>query len=282
MIQKVKESESYEFMLVNKRYVVDVGVFRKVLDIYPRNEGEEFAEEYELSIPETMLNVDITESKSYQRFLLYSIGSIPSKKSRGKGSQGKKTGDTAEENVLVFKKSDPEPFVRKKTSRRSIAKKKPTISDADNIVLDPDLALELGKSIILTKAEEEAVARQVHANHARIVSQKLKGIQTLTPEEQKAANIINALKESRKTSKRQPGTGGSDEGNGMIPRVPDESTGSNEESERSDKDADAEKDDEETEFDYEDIYKYKIKVCKDTDEEMKDADNVESENKENE
>ncbi|GKA90292.1 hypothetical protein Tco_0812162 [Tanacetum coccineum] len=40
----------------------------------------------------------------------------------------------------------------------------------DNIVPKPDLALELGKSISLTEAEEEAVAREVHATHARIVS----------------------------------------------------------------------------------------------------------------
>ncbi|GJU11564.1 hypothetical protein Tco_1133960 [Tanacetum coccineum] len=39
----------------------------------------------------------------------------------------------------------------------------------DNIVPKPDLALELGKSISLTEAEEEAVAREVHAAHARIV-----------------------------------------------------------------------------------------------------------------
>ncbi|GJR91039.1 hypothetical protein Tco_0215050, partial [Tanacetum coccineum] len=82
----------------------------------------------------------------------------------------------------------------------------------DNIVPKPDLALELGKSISLTEAEEEAVAREVHATHARIMSEsepeptqrrqsgiafrdsfivskkrssdsskKLKGIQTLTP-----------------------------------------------------------------------------------------------------
>ncbi|GJX60740.1 hypothetical protein Tco_0292130 [Tanacetum coccineum] len=41
----------------------------------------------------------------------------------------------------------------------------------DNIVPKPDLALELGKSISLTKAEEEAVAREVHATHARIMSE---------------------------------------------------------------------------------------------------------------
>ncbi|GKG62272.1 hypothetical protein Tco_0632176, partial [Tanacetum coccineum] len=40
----------------------------------------------------------------------------------------------------------------------------------DNIIPKPDLALELGKSISLTKAEEEVVAREVHATHARIVS----------------------------------------------------------------------------------------------------------------
>ncbi|GJX78412.1 hypothetical protein Tco_0326561 [Tanacetum coccineum] len=39
----------------------------------------------------------------------------------------------------------------------------------DNIVPKPDLALELGKSISLTEAEEEAVAREVHATHARII-----------------------------------------------------------------------------------------------------------------
>ncbi|GJU07896.1 hypothetical protein Tco_1124326 [Tanacetum coccineum] len=125
----------------------------------------------------------------------------------------------------------------------------------DNIVPKPDLALELGKSISLTEAEEEAVAREVHATHARIVSEsepeptqrrqsgiafrdsfivskkrssdsskKLKGIQTLTPAEQEAADIMKALKESKKMSKRQPGTGGSNEGTGNILGVPDEST----------------------------------------------------------
>ncbi|GJT98681.1 hypothetical protein Tco_1094199 [Tanacetum coccineum] len=125
----------------------------------------------------------------------------------------------------------------------------------DNIVPKPDLALELGKSISLTEAEEEAVAREVHATHARIVSEsepeptqrrqsgiafrdsfivskkrssdsskKFKGIQTLTPAKQEAADIMKALKESKKISKRQPGTGGSNEGTGNILGVPDEST----------------------------------------------------------
>ncbi|GKE18895.1 hypothetical protein Tco_1426472, partial [Tanacetum coccineum] len=41
-IKKVKDSESYEFLLANKKCIVDAEVFRKILDICPRVEGEEF------------------------------------------------------------------------------------------------------------------------------------------------------------------------------------------------------------------------------------------------
>ncbi|GJW47570.1 hypothetical protein Tco_0079216 [Tanacetum coccineum] len=55
-------------------------------------------------------------------------------------------------------------------------------------------------------------------------SKKVKGIQTLTPAEQEVADIMKALKESKKMSKRKPRTGGSNEGTGNILGVPDEST----------------------------------------------------------
>ncbi|GKC76416.1 hypothetical protein Tco_1127190, partial [Tanacetum coccineum] len=41
-IKKVKDKESYEFILANKKCVVNAKVFRKILDICPRVEGEEF------------------------------------------------------------------------------------------------------------------------------------------------------------------------------------------------------------------------------------------------
>ncbi|GKF20479.1 hypothetical protein Tco_0069117, partial [Tanacetum coccineum] len=121
-------------------------------------------------------------------------------------------------------------------------KKKVTISAVDKIILDLDVALELDKSISLTGAAEEEAAWQVHATHARIMtesvleparrrpsgisirdtslvskkvssdsSQKLKGVQSLTLKEQESANTMQALKESKKTSRRQPGTRGSSE-----------------------------------------------------------------------
>nr|GEW39052.1 retrovirus-related Pol polyprotein from transposon TNT 1-94 [Tanacetum cinerariifolium] len=52
-------------------------------------------QEYGLFIPDMMLNDKIKQSESYQMFLKYSTGLIPPKKSRGKGSQGKKIADVS-------------------------------------------------------------------------------------------------------------------------------------------------------------------------------------------
>nr|GFB69375.1 hypothetical protein [Tanacetum cinerariifolium] len=96
---------------------------------------------------------------------------------------------------------------------------------------------------------------------------KLKGASSLTPAEQEATNIMQALKESKKTSRRLPGTRGSNEGTGIIPGVLDESTvvsttsseGTGAKPGVLDEDKDITED------------KYKIRVHKDEDEEMKDA-----------
>ncbi|GJU52596.1 hypothetical protein Tco_1226310 [Tanacetum coccineum] len=130
-------------------------------------------------------------------FLKYSTSQIPPKKSRGKGSQGKKTTDTPVADVNVSEESEPEP-----------AKKR-----------NANVALELGKSISLIEVAEEEVARRSFDP-----PQKLKGVQSLTPEEQEVVDTMKTLKESKKTSRRQPGNRGSSKGTGIIPRVPDEST----------------------------------------------------------
>nr|GEY99395.1 hypothetical protein [Tanacetum cinerariifolium] len=109
---------------------------------------------------------------------------------------------------------------------RRVFKKKVSIFADYNIIPEPDVSLELGKSISLTKAAEEEATRQVHATHERIVTesnpkptrrrplgiafkdtsgvskkmspdllQKLKGVKTLTPEEQ-LVDTIEALKSS--------------------------------------------------------------------------------------
>ncbi|GJU53666.1 hypothetical protein Tco_1227380, partial [Tanacetum coccineum] len=344
-ITKIKGSESYEFLLADKRCVIDVEVFRKILDICPRKEGEDFTEvqndkdtltflvdlgysgplhkytnmfvdhmhqpwrtlaayinkclsgktasndklrksridipwgmfyrengdypsliwedtayqidhrrekksrrenmpypqfikddgvvsrlkfvrmgedvqQYGLAIPTTMLN-RLFPIESYQEFIW-------------KGSQGKKTADTTEGSVDVSDESEPEPLIRRKTSSRRV-KKKATISVDDNIVPEPDIALELGKSISLTEAEEEAEARQWCKEEDLVV--------------QSSRAFILLLQLNKNSAET-----------GKIPGVPDESIF-----------ADAEDDNEETESDSDDIYKYRINVRKNADTKMKDA-----------
>nr|GEV91128.1 hypothetical protein [Tanacetum cinerariifolium] len=260
-IKKVQGTDSYEFLLANKKCVVNADVFRIILDICPRVKCVDFPDvpdddtalaflielgyngplykytnmfmdhmhqpwktlaaiinkclsgktasndklknsridillkfvrigkdyqEYGLRIPDTMLTEEIKRSDSYQMFIKYATGLIPPKKSIGKGSQGKTAVDTSIKEVDVSEESKPEPAKKRTTSKRRV-KKKVTISTEYNIITeDPDIALEL--------------------------------------EEQEADDTMKALKESRKTSRRQPSTGGSNKGTRSKPGVPDEST----------------------------------------------------------
>ncbi|GKC35033.1 hypothetical protein Tco_1047417 [Tanacetum coccineum] len=292
--------------LNHKHYhtIKDDGIVSRLKFVRIREEYQE----YGLPISDVMLTDAIKCLESYQMFIKYSTESEP----------------------------EPEHAIKKTSSKRRV-KKKVTLSAADNIISDDlDAALELGKSISQTEAEEAEAARQVHATHARIVTEsvpesakkKSGGRSSKSVVIQDTPKIMQALKESKKTSKRQPGTGGSNEktsskpgvpdeskvvsatsskGTGIKPGVPDEekditkekvilergdkqdsehSDDDNDDVEKDDKDGDADDegndhisntqdaDDEdvETESDEEDIYKYKIHVLKDEDEEMINAE----------
>ncbi|GJW63144.1 retrovirus-related pol polyprotein from transposon TNT 1-94 [Tanacetum coccineum] len=312
--KRARATDSYEFILANKKCRVDVEVFQKILDICPRVEGEEFTKlqndddtltsslnwstkvyfhitptwymdhmsqpwrnlaaiinkslsgkdakqinlrnlrlTYYGHIPDVMLNDTIKRSESYQMFIKYSTGQIPPpKKSRGKGSQGKKTVNDSHETVDVSEESEPEP-IKKKTVSRRVVKKIVTLSADDNIIPDdPDIALELGKSISLTEAEEAEATRKVYATHVRILTEsvpefakkksggrssrgvaiqdtpsslkqnqlyfkpKLKGAQSLTPaEKDDARQLMQDLKEAKDSKET------TSEGTGTKPGVPD-------------------------------------------------------------
>nr|GEU94863.1 hypothetical protein [Tanacetum cinerariifolium] len=357
-IKKVQGIDSYEFLIANKKCVVNADVFRMILDICPRVKGVNFIDvpddntthdflikldlAYQIDhkkeersrcknmlfprFTKVIINHILKKHKSLSNLKFQHYHTIKDdgikqsnnlnpircsscqwsdspKKSRGKGSQRKKSADEYQETIDVSKEFEPEPeLVKRKTYSKRRVKKKVTMSADDNIISDdPNTALELGKSISKTEAKEPEAARQVHHSHARIVTEsvpeptkrrksgkvtsdpptKLKGVPSLTPEEQKASDIMQALKESKKTSKRQVGHGGSSEGTGTIPGVPDEftvvsATSKSEyseedkldEEEKDDKEGDSDDEDDETEFDEDDIYKYKIRVHKDEDEEM--------------
>ncbi|GKA49283.1 hypothetical protein Tco_0742241 [Tanacetum coccineum] len=199
-----------------------------------------------------MLTDAIKQSDSYKAFINYSTGLVPPKKTKGKGSHGKKSDVTPKlVSVEVSDESDLE-LARRRTSSRRITKKKVSISADDNIIPEPDVALELAKSMSLAEAVKEEAARQVHATHERIVtdadpkparrrplgiafrdtssvskkispdpSQKLKRIQTLAAEEQLATDTMQALKASKRVSDESTVIlTTSHEGTGIKPGVP--------------------------------------------------------------
>ncbi|GKD65190.1 hypothetical protein Tco_1307298 [Tanacetum coccineum] len=280
-IKKVQDTDSYEFLLANKKCIVNAEVFKTMLNICPRVEGVDFTDvpdddtaltflidlgykedlayridhrhyptikddgivsrlkfvrisedyqEYGLPIPDVMLTDAIKCSESYKMFIKYSTNQIPPKKSRGKGSKCKKTAEESQETVDVSKESEPEPEpAKKKTSGKRRVKKKVTLSSDDNIISDdPDAALELAKSISQTEAEEAGTARKVHATHARIVTESVPESAKKKSSGRSSKSVViqdtPTLKESKKTSKRQPGTRGSNEGTCSKPAVHDEST----------------------------------------------------------
>nr|GEY68498.1 hypothetical protein [Tanacetum cinerariifolium] len=220
-IKKVKDSESYEFLLAKKKCIVNAEVFRKILDICPRLKGEEFTKPWR------------------------TLAAIINKCLSGKNASND----------------------RLRKSRINILKAK--------------------------------------TSHFKT---KLKGVQSLTLEEQEAIDTMQALKESKKTSRRQPGTRGSSEGTCRISGVPDNSTvisttssegtgtklgvpdeekdndgNTDDEDEDDDHISDSQDNDDEdakTESDEDEIYKYKIQVHKDMDVEMKEAKTIDRENKE--
>nr|GEV39131.1 hypothetical protein [Tanacetum cinerariifolium] len=109
-------------------------------------------------------------------YFKYLTNQILPKKSRGKGSKGKKNAEESQETIDVSEESEPKPKpTKKKTLGKRRVKKKVTLSVDDNIISnDPDAALELAKSISQIKAEEAEAAKKVYATHARIVTESAK------------------------------------------------------------------------------------------------------------
>ncbi|GJX91810.1 hypothetical protein Tco_0345136 [Tanacetum coccineum] len=95
-------------------------------------------------IPDVMVNDAIKDSTTYQTYCSYSTG------------------------VAIPKKA------RKGTKAANVPKKKDSLIFNDNIITDnPDVALELGKSISKSEAEEQEEARRVHETHKCLAISRL-------------------------------------------------------------------------------------------------------------
>nr|GEW09045.1 hypothetical protein [Tanacetum cinerariifolium] len=240
-IKKLQGTDSYEFLLAKKKCIVNAEVFRTIIDIRPRVEGVDFTDVPDNDTALTLL-IDLGyKGPLYENTNMFmdhmhqpwrTLAAIINKCFSGKTTNShqeeqrqrfirKKTANDSQKTIDVFEESKPEPEpVKKKTSSKRRVKKKVTLSADDNIIFDdPDAALEL--SISKTEAEE---ARQAHATHARIMTESVLEYAKKKSGGRSSKNIMQALKESKKTSRRKPGTRGSNKGTGSKPVVPDKST----------------------------------------------------------
>nr|GEU52489.1 hypothetical protein [Tanacetum cinerariifolium] len=193
--------------------------------------------------PDSSKSSSITSSsntESYQMFIKYSICHIPLKRSKGKGSQRKKTADDSQETIDVSEEFKPEPKpIKRKTTSRRVVMKKVTIFAADNIIPEPDVTLELG-----TRGSSE-------------------GIGTI-PGVLDESIIVSA------TSSEGSGTKPREKTNLMMKNK--ECDVDHESDDHISDTQDTDDEDDETESDEDEIYKYKIRVRKDEDEEMLNAE----------
>ncbi|GKB51613.1 hypothetical protein Tco_0902366 [Tanacetum coccineum] len=233
IIKKIQNTSSYEFDLANNKCKVDVQVFRKILSIFLRVQGEDFVETPSKEALLTFLiklghkgqlnklpNMFVDYMHQPWRTLAAIINKCLSGKTSSNGRLRKSRIEILWGKGSQEKKSTVTP------------KKKSFISTDDNIILEPDVAFELGKSISLNEAEKEEAARRVHATHERLVTVSDKSdpkpanrpIGRRRPFEQLAADTMQVLKANRKISRSQSYTGGSSKGAGVTPEVLDEST----------------------------------------------------------
>ncbi|GJZ81704.1 hypothetical protein Tco_0646698 [Tanacetum coccineum] len=178
-------------------------------------------------------------------FIKYLTHQIPPKKSKGKGSKGRKIVDDSQETVDVSEESKPEPELAKKKSSTEEAEAERKVHTIHARIVT-EFVPESAKNKSSGKSSKSVVIKDTPStpkSKPATSKTKLKGAPSLTLQEQEAANIMQALKESKKIRRRQPGTGGSNEGTGSKPGGDEQdselSDDDNDDVEKDDKDGDA-------------------------------------------
>ncbi|GJV40772.1 hypothetical protein Tco_1419212 [Tanacetum coccineum] len=166
---------------------------------------------YGKMIPDVMVNDAINNSTAYQTYRAFITGAaIPKKAKKG-------------------------------TKEANVPKMKDSFTADDNIITnDPEVALELGKSISKSDADEQEEARRVQTHEHLVtgviirdtpyiskkqnpeLSMKLKGIEFLSDATQLVTDTQKAVKASIRESRKQFQPGDSSEGASIILEVPDE------------------------------------------------------------
>ncbi|GJX25236.1 hypothetical protein Tco_0231532 [Tanacetum coccineum] len=165
------------------------------------NKGEDHPK-YGMSIPDVMMSDTIRNSAHYAKYLARSTGtqsSVPTRRRRGKGTISRK-------NVEVK--------VHTKKAKDRVRRRNRSITIADNVVKDPDHAIELAVSMSLDEAETLEEERRLHKRHASLLDdhqkKKLKGVAT------EPDDVAQSLLNLRKVVTSDKSNWGSDEEEQLV------------------------------------------------------------------
>ncbi|GKB79688.1 hypothetical protein Tco_0946583, partial [Tanacetum coccineum] len=227
------------FHFANKKCIVDAEVFRKILDICPRVEGEEFTEVQDNEATLTFL-IDLgykgplhkytsKENIDYLELILEDITFLDHRREK-----------KSRRETMPFPRFTKVIINHLFSQHKSLSKLKfqhyHTIKD-DGIVSRlkfvriredyQEYGLPIPDMMLNDKIKNQS-PYQMFLNTPPIepkpAKKKTGSISTRGVVIQDTPNIMQALKESKKTSKRQPSSGGSNKGTSRIPRVLGEST----------------------------------------------------------
>nr|GEY19598.1 hypothetical protein [Tanacetum cinerariifolium] len=195
------------------------------------SKGEDY-QEYGLAILDTMLNDDIMNSEAYHTFLALSSGLIPPNKGRGKGSKGKKETVTPKKKILIIADESiiPAPNVVIELEK-SISRTEAKIAEEARRVHETHECLVTKNPTSVEQYDESdgepansptgrkrptgVVIRDTpHVSKKKLLdqSQKLKGIQVMSKEEQLVFGTKKAIKANKEAYKIQEQSACSSEG----------------------------------------------------------------------
>ncbi|GJR00233.1 retrovirus-related pol polyprotein from transposon TNT 1-94 [Tanacetum coccineum] len=331
-IKKFQGINSYEFLLANKKCIVNVEVFRTILDICPRVEDVDITDVPNDDTALTFLidlgykgplykhtNMFVDHMHQPWRTLAAIINKCLSRKTTSNDKlrksrinldspqeeqrqrfKRKEDANDSQEIVDVSEESELEPEpepVKKKTSSKRRVKKKVTLSADDNIISDDhDAALEIVTESVYKSAKKKSGGRSSKSvviqdtpsapkSKPSTSKTKLKGAPSLTLEEQEAADIMQALKERVPDEEKdiieekvilewgdEQDSEYSNDDNDDVDKDDKDDDADDEGDDHISDTQDADDEDVETKSDEDDIYKYKIRVRKDKDEEMINAE----------
>ncbi|GJU21670.1 hypothetical protein Tco_1155012 [Tanacetum coccineum] len=166
------------------------------------NKGEEH-QVYGKLIPNTLVTDDMKKSEAYKTFISISKILIPPKKGRGKGTQGTKA-------TVILKKAN--------TASKKKRAKKIESSDEESDEQEERLIRRNPRGVIIQDTLQVTKKKSIDQ------TQKLKGIELLSDAAQLEIDTQKAIKASKHESRFQHQSGGSSEGAGLRPEVPDEPT----------------------------------------------------------